>query len=135
MKALKTEYRNLRKLKAATIDLLNEQTDGMKANLNLVTTILGFYRDVFPAVPNPDGESIDEFPSLITRAAAIDPGKLSFSFSGSQLWIENGTYGTKNPKRYKWETYKNRDRLKALGFRWSPNHEAWYYNRQLARNA
>ena len=131
MTELRKTYRNLNKLKAATVDLINEATADLKQDRNLVQIILTQYADRFPAVPNPDGEAPEEFPSLVAALVQLDPGKLVLRFSGSQLWVENGSYGKKTVKRYNWETWKNRDALKRLGLRYSSNHESWYYNRRL----
>ncbi|MBQ9269682.1 MAG: hypothetical protein IJ206_09230 [Oscillospiraceae bacterium] len=132
MTELRKTYKSLNKLKAATIDLVNEATCDLKQDRNLVHTVLSQYTARFDSVPNPDGECADEFPALVLALVNLDPGKLFLRFSGSQLWVENGTYGKKTVKRYNWETWKNRDALKRLGLRFSPNYEAWYYNRGLA---
>lgn len=131
MTELRKTYKSLNKLKAATIDLINEATCDLKQDRNLVKTVLSQYAARFESVPNLDGETADEFPALVLSLVNLDPGKLSLRFSGSQLWVENGSYGKKTIKQYNWETRKNRDALKRLGLRFSPNYEAWYYNRRL----
>ncbi len=132
MTELKMTYKSLNKLKAATIDLINDATSGLKQDRNLVRTVLDQYAARFDGIPNQDGETADEFPALVLALVNLDPGKLALRFSGSQLWVENGTYGKKAIKQYNWETWKNRDALKRLGLRFSPNYSAWYYNRSLA---
>ena len=132
MTELRKTYKSLNKLKAATIDLLNEATCDLKQDRSLVQAVLAQYSARFPGVPNPEGETVEEFPALVQSLVKLDPGKLSLRFSGSQLWVENGTYGKKTIKQYNWETWKNRDALKRLGLRFSPNYSAWYYNRSLA---
>ena len=132
MTELRKTYRNLNKLKAATVDLINEATADLKQDRNLVQIVLAQYADRFLTVPNPDGETPEEFPALVAALVKLDPGKLALRFSGSQLWVENGSYGKKTVKRYNWETWKNRDALKRLGLRYSGNYEAWHYSRRLA---
>ena len=132
MTELRKTYKSLNKLKAATTDLINEATCDLKQDRVLVRTVLDQYAARFDSTPNHDGEAADEFPALVLALVALDPGKLTLRFSGSQLWVENGTYGKKTIKQYNWETWKNRDALKRLGLRFSPNYSAWYYNRGLA---
>lgn len=124
----------LNALKADFLSAAVEATNGGRESLAAVYTLGKRYAELFPAVkPAGSDEGAAEYLALVMDVLELGAGKYEISQRGTQLWVSDGYY-TRGGERfqYKRATYRTRQQLKALGFRWSAKNTAWYYNRELA---